>query len=97
MSDVEEEGTRHVGDGEERGGDNIGEGDKICNNIETNSSKQSTIKRDASGLSLRIHKHATSGGETTSRIRELPSWLSKGSEDMELLQWKQETVMNLLL
>jgi hypothetical protein len=89
MNNVEKEGTRNVGERSgERGGDSCREeGDIICHTASQNSSESTTIKRDASGIPIGIREH---DGEraTTSRIRELPSWLSKSGQDVELQYWK---------
>lgn len=93
MSDVEEEGTRDVGGergGERSGGsgDTDGEEHQLRSDTESNSSKSTAVKRDSSGIPVGLREHASGGRESTSRTRELPTWLSKGGKDVELRYWK---------
>nr|QOD39597.1 NS1 [uncultured densovirus] len=91
MSNEQEEGTRDVG---ERGGDrrgvDIGRGDEnqLRSDTETNSAEPTSTKRDSSGIPVGIRKHASGGGLTSTRTRELPTWISEGGQNMELRYWK---------
>ncbi len=91
MSNVETEGKRDVAGeryGERCGGGGAAAEDNVCSDIETNSTESTSIKRDSSGLPIRVHKHAADGGQSTNRVRELPVWLSKGGKDMEQQYWE---------
>nr|QOD39552.1 NS1 [uncultured densovirus] len=89
MNNEQEEGTRNVGE-RERGGDGEGGGDEdqICSSVEKNITESVTLKRDSSGVPIGISKSTAVGGQSTGRSRELPLWLSKGSEDLEQRYWK---------
>lgn len=53
-----------------------------------NTATSSAVKRDSSGIPIRIREHAGDSGQPTTRIRELPTWLAQGSENLELQYWK---------
>lgn len=89
MSNVEKEGKRDdIGCGE-RGGERVGgDGrrteDNIQSDAEQNSEQLPTTERDGAGLSTGISSISTERGQSTSRDRKLPTWLTKSSKDLAL-------------
>ena len=103
MSDVVEEEATNGGDGvggrggtRECGGKGVegaSTGDAIQDNICCDSTEdhpvQRAIKRDSSGIPVRVPEHVADDGQpSTSGTRKLPTWLSKGGADMEQQYWK---------
>lgn len=89
MSNVEEKGTRDVGErGGERGGGSGGEEHQLRSDNEQDSSKSVAVKRNSSGIPVGLREHASDGRKSTSRTRELPTWLTESIKDMELQYWK---------
>jgi len=92
MSNVEEKGTRDVGErsGERSGGSggDSGEEHQLRSDNEQDSSKSVAVKRDSSGVPIGIREHASGGGQSTSGIRKLPAWITESSKDVELRYWK---------
>nr|QOD39556.1 NS1 [uncultured densovirus] len=91
MSNVEEEGTRDVGGercGGGVGGGGEGGGSELLSTAKPDSAKQPAVKRDQSGVPVGVREHAADGGTSTSKDRELPTWLAKSSKDLEQQYWK---------
>lgn len=102
-SDGGEKKTCDAGPGLRRGvrlpgddtGHNTGDGgirrgtqDIVCSPPPKDTEQPATPEPNTSGVSPGISQHAPDRRRSTSRTRELPTWLSKSSEDMEQRYWK---------
>lgn len=83
------DGRRSIGKRRRRsGGEEDGTRSNISDTTRENSEERSAIKRNRAGVSSGLCGIAEHSRRSTSRTRELPTWLGKSREDMELQYWK---------
>lgn len=78
----------HTGQDLGNGGIRCGTQNIVCSGTSKNSTESTASQPESSGVSTGIPQHATDRTESTGRTRELPTWLSKSSTDLEQRYWK---------
>nr|QOD39456.1 NS1 [uncultured densovirus] len=93
MKDVEEKGDCRAvgvggGGGEEPAGEVGEEGHLVCSGSTHDPAESTTTEPGTSGVSAGAGVHVGGGIGAAGRDRELPTWLSKSSADLEQQYWK---------